>query len=418
MLICAGNIFGIIPMNETVGEDWYKVEANGMMVCPGFVDLHAHFREPGEEWKETIRTGGLAAAHGGFTTVCVMPNTAPPIDNIGTLEYVKNKSRLESVVRVMPIASITSERAGRDLSPMSELASAGAVAFSDDGEPVMDAVLMRHALAYARLLGLPVINHAEDKVMLNGGVMSEGSVANRLGLPASPSYSEAIMVERDVNLAQIEGAHLHVPHVSTKHAVEYIRLAKSRGVHVTAEVAPHHLVLTDAWTYGEHGSEPFALGPDAYDTNTRVNPPLRSDEDREAVIEALSTGTIDAIATDHAPHSLLEKELPFEEAAPGISGLETAFGLTASLVHEGRISFDTLIERLTSGPAAAFGIKDAGSLKPGMPADLVFLSLNDEWIVDVREFASLGKNTPLEGCKLRGRVVLTMSHGCIVHDAR
>jgi len=415
VLIVNGHIAAVTERPGAAPEGYRAVDASGLVVAPGFVDLHAHLREPGQEWKETIATGTRAAARGGFTTVCAMPNTVPAQDSASVVQDVLRRAAESAAVRVLPIGAITVGRKGSQLAPMAELAEAGVVAFSDDGDPVVDANLMRQALAYASSLGMPVINHAEDHSIGHGGVMNEGLVSARLGLAGTPAEAEAVMVSRDLLLAELTGARLHVPHVSTRMAVEHIRAARARGVRVTAEATPHHLTMTDSWVYGHRGAAPTAITEDAYDTNTKVNPPLRSEADRLAVVEALADGTIDAIATDHAPHGPTDKHVTFNEAAAGINNIETAFGSVAALVHSGSISLPDLIHRLTAGPASVIG-SALGSLKRGAAADVVLLDLDRGWVVDPAAFASLSRNTPLGGVHFRGMVVMTVYGGKIIHD--
>jgi dihydroorotase len=429
-------------------EGYDSVDAAGLVVSPGFIDLHTHLREPGFEHKETIATGTAAAARGGFTTVCAMPNTEPCPDNRAVVDFLLWRTERDAAVRVLPIGAITVGRHGQQLSLMAEMAEAGVVAFSDDGDPVMDPNIMRQALSYASGLGrgtaldapsemlkqvqhdvgraggiqgmrrgLPIINHAEDRSLSRDGQMHEGAVAARLGLAGIPAEAEAAMVARDIHLAELTGGRLHVPHISTRRAVEHIRAAKARGLHVSAEATPHHLTLTDAWVYGLHGGSPDALSPAAYDTDTKVSPPLRSQDDIDAVVEALADGTIDAIATDHAPHAQADKACTYHEAAKGIDCLETAFGQVMSLAHAGRTGLPTLIERMTAGPARVLGL-ELGSLKRGWAGDVVLYDPEAEWIVDARQFASKGRNTPLSGVKLKGRVMATIYGGRVVFDAR
>ena len=398
------------------------VDAKGLVVTPGFVDLHAHLRQPGFEEKENIASGTRAAARGGFTTLCCMPNTEPAIDSRATIEFILATAKSAGVVRVWPIAAVTVGRQGKQLTEMAELAAAGAVAFSDDGSPVADARLMRSALSYCTRLGLPISDHCEDPALARG-VMHEGSVSSRLGLPGSPAAAEDVMVARDIMLAEVTGGRVHIAHLSTAGAVELVRQGKAKGLLVTAEAAPHHLTLTDEWVAGRPGhAQPLAFsgcGP-AYDTNCKVNPPLRSKEHVEAVIQGLHDGVIDAIATDHAPHTVSDKLCEFENAAYGITGLETALGSVLSLVHQGRISLPALVDRLTWGPAkivdhAKIGI---GTLRAGAPGDVAVFDPNVEWQVDAQAFASKGKNTPLHGERLRGAIVVTVFGGALVHDAR
>ena len=414
VLVSDGLIAGMPNSTEQLSEKWHRINVTGTIICPGFVDLHTHLRQPGEEWKETIATGTRAAAAGGFTTVCAMPNTIPPVDSGLVLKQVMDLARSEGLVKVLPIATITKERAGAVVAPLAQLAEAGAVGFSDDGDCVARPSVMQRALQYAARLSVPIINHAEDKDLVNGGVVNEGTVSNRLGLRGASTESEAIVVARDILLAAVSGAHLHVPHVSTATTVELIREAKRRGIHVTAEATPHHLTLTDAWVIGERGTVSQVTGIYAYDQNTRVNPPLRSEEDKSAVVAGLQDGTIDAIATDHAPHGLLDKERVFDEASPGISGLETAFGLTASLVHNKTLDLPSLIACFTSNPARIIG-RASGTLKVGRAADIVCVNLHEEWQVNADQFVSSGHNTPLHGETLKGKVKLTLVDGKIVH---
>ena len=393
------------------------LDATGLLVCPGFVDLHTHLREPGFEQRETIATGTRAAAQGGFTAVCAMPNTVPPVDTAGALEWVQRKGQEEGFVRVLPIACISQRREGKALVEMAELASAGAVGFSDDGDPVSDPFLMRMALTYAAPLGLPVINHPEEKGLSRGGQVNEGWAASRLGLKGIPAEGEESMVARDIALCRLTGGRLHLAHLSTAGSVELVRRAKEEGLSVTAEVNPHHLVLTEEWLLGRRGEGgPFApLTAEAYDTNCKVYPPLRTRRDMEALVQALKEGVIDAIATDHAPHTAVEKACTFDEAAFGISGLETAFSLLhTGLVQPGLVPLTTLVKRLTMGPARVLGRKEMGTLKPGAPADLTLIDLSREWEVRGEELASKGKNTPLVGMRLKGKAVATLVDGKVV----
>ena len=399
---------GQIDGSPTSAGGERAIDARGLVVAPGFMDLHCHLREPGFEHKETIATGTRAAAAGGFTTVCCMPNTNPTLDTASDVEWVLAATERAAVVRVLPIGTITKGQQGCELSEMVDMAAAGAVAFSDDGQPVSSSRLMRNALAYSRLAGRPIVDHCEDADLVDEGVMHEGPVASVLGLRGSPAEAEEVAVARDLALARATGGRLHLAHLSTAAAVDLVRRAKARGVRVTAEVTPHHLLLTDKWVAGNGSGRP-------YDTNCRVNPPLRGDADREALLAGLLDGAIDAIATDHAPHSVVDKECEFDQAAPGISGLETAFGLLSRLVHDARLDLPTLIRLLTTGPARAFGL-EGGSLRAGAPADLVVLDPNAEWTVDVAQFQSKGKNSPLHGERLRGRVRLTMVGGTVVHE--
>ena len=404
------------PLDATP-DGYTVVDAAGLVVTPGFVDLHCHLREPGFEYKETIESGTRAAARGGFTTVCAMPNTEPAPDNAAVIEHVVRRARETGVVRVLPIGAVTVGRAGKNLAEMADTADAGAIGFSDDGDPVADPNVMRQALAYAKGLGLPIINHSEEPSLCARGHVNEGPVATRLGLAGRPAEGEVVMVARDIDLAGLVNGRLHVPHVSTRGAVELVRRAKDRGIDVTAEVTPHHLTLTEEWVYGLHGEEPEAAGVQAYDTNTKVNPPLRSSEDVHALAEALADGTIDVVGTDHAPQAEKEKVCTYAEASSGISVFETAFGSVMGLVHTGVLELPVLIERLTAAPARILGM-ELGTLKQGYPADLVVLDPDREWVVDPEAFASKGRNTPLGGLTLKGRVFAVIYGGEVVFDER
>ncbi len=393
--------------------DYEVLNAQGLVVSPGFIDLHCHLREPGYEYKETIASGTRAAARGGFTTVCCMPNTNPPIDTRSTVEFIKNKAEREGVVRVFPIGCITQGGRGEALTEMGELTEAGVVAFSDDGNPVASSQLMRHALEYSKVFNLPLIDHCEDPSLAEGGVMNEGWVATRLGLRGIPAAAEEAMVGRDIALAEFTGARLHLAHISTAGSVDLVRRAKEKGIAVTAEVTPHHLTMTEEWVLGR---DSMLL---SYDTNAKVNPPLRTQRDIDALLKGLTEGVIDAIATDHAPHATVDKLCEFDAAAFGISGLETALGSLMSLVHQGRLEMATLVSKLTSEPAAIIekhsGDSPLGNLGEGAPADITLFDPNLEWRVKGEEFASMGGNTPLEGASLKGKVMATLVGGKLVY---
>ncbi len=381
------------------------IDCAGLVVAPGFVDLHCHLREPGQEHKETLASGLAAAAAGGFTTVCCMPNTTPPLDTPGRVQWARERAVSVSPVDLYVIAAITTEQAGERLAPLRELANAGAVAFSDDGRPVWNDDVMRMALRRADELGLPLSLHEEDRELAAGGVMNAGPVAARLGLRGLPAAAEERMIARDIALLAAEGgrARVHIAHVSTAGAVALVRDARRRGLPVSAEATPHHLTLTDDLV-----ARPWDGRP--YDTRAKVNPPLRTKEDVDAVVAGLLDGTIEAIATDHAPHSAADKRCPYEQAAFGISLFETALSSVLTLYQERRAPLPVLIERLTAGPARLFGI-NAGTLTPGASADIVVFDPNEEWTVDAAAFRSKGKNTPLDGVRLRGRVVMTLAEG-------
>jgi dihydroorotase len=378
--------------------DYDVLNAEGLIVCPGFIDFHCHLRQPGFEEKETIATGTLAAARGGFTTICCMPNTNPPLDNEEAIHYVKSIAAKEGYIRVLPIGCVSRERKGEGLVDMGELEAAGAIAYSDDGEPVSNPQLMRQALDYSRAFDLPVINHCESKAISEGGQINEGIVSLELGLRGIPVTAEETMVQRDIALARQTGGHLHVAHVSTEGSVELIRHGKEQGIRVTAEVTPHHLTLT----------EKAALG---FNTNAKVNPPLRTKRDIQALIKGLNEGVIDIIATDHAPHTEADKKCEFVLAAPGISVFETALGSLMSLVHTGELSLTTLIAKLTSEPARILNYEKPGALEVGAPADVTIFDPDKEWVVDTERFASKGKNTPLAGSVLKGKVMATLFQG-------
>ena len=393
------------------------IDATGMIVCPGFIDLHTHLREPGFEYKETIATGTAAAARGGFTTVCAMPNTSPVMDSRSIVDFVLAKAAEEGVVRVLPIGAVTKGSEGKELAEMGELADVGAIGFSDDGHPVSDTNIMRQALSYASSLGLPVINHAEVTSLSSGGVMNEGWIATRLGLKGIPTSAEEIMVARDIELADLTGGRVHIAHASTAGTIDLVRRAKDRGINATCEATPHHLTLTDETVMGYLSTEgPFdTLTETAYDTATKVAPPLRARADMEAMIKALKEGVIDFIATDHAPHGIVDKQTTYEDAANGISVLETALGSLMGLVHSDAVALPVLVEKLTASPARFLGRGDLGTLRAGSEADVTVIDPDAEWIVDPSEFRSKGKNTPLAGATLKGRVVATVFGGRVVY---
>jgi dihydroorotase len=383
------------------------IDAEGLVICPGFIDLHVHLREPGREDKETIATGTRAAAAGGFTAVCAMPNTAPVNDNSGITRFILDRARSEGVVRVYPIGAITRGSRGEELAEYGDLKESGCVAVSDDGRPVASARVMRRALEYAQAFGLPVIDHCEEPALAERAAMNEGPVATLLGLRGAPAVAESIVVERDVQLAELTGGRLHVAHLSTAGSADAVRRGKARGVKVTAEVTPHHLFLTDQ-----------AVKESDYDASTKMNPPLRSEADRRAVVEALRDGTIDAIATDHAPHTVDDKKVEYEEAAFGVVGLETAVGLCLDrLVAPGLLTLPRLVALLSAGPARAFGLP-GGTLAPGAPADVTVLDLDRTRKVDPARFQSKGRNTPFAGWTLKGAPVMTIVGGQVVWQER
>jgi dihydroorotase len=420
------------------GTDADGIDAGGVIVLPGFIDLHAHLREPGNEDAETIASGLAAAAHGGFTTVCAMPNTTPALDEPGVLEWVRRGALAGgSPVELLAYGAVTAGRAGETLAALGELADAGVVGFSDDGAPVRSASILRNALAYAGALGLPVVDHPEDETQTDGAEANDGYVATVLGLRGWSAAAEATAVARDLAILadvcrDVPGARLHLTHVSAAASLELIRAAKAYGLPVTCDVTPHHLALTDEWVAGARRFA-WEAGPDGdpwrddalvaapYASSTRVNPPLRTPADALACLAALADGTIDAIATDHAPHTEVDKAVEFGQAANGISGIETALGLVLAAVDAGRLSLARVVEALTSGPAGVLGgrTRRAGRVGfvEGAPAELVVVDRSETWTVTAEALASRGKNTPLLGRQLPGRVLLTMAGGRVAYEA-
>ena len=394
-----GFIKGVGPNLSPANAEVF--DATGLIVAPGFIDMHVHLREPGFEHSETIESGARAAAAGGFTSICPMPNTAPVNDSPTVTTYIIEKARRHAVVNVFPIGAITRGSKGEELAAIGSMRQAGAVAISDDGRPVMNAQLMRRAMEFARSFHMPVINHCEDLHLSAGGDMHEGVESVRLGLRGIPGSSEDVMVARDILLAEVTGARYHVAHISSRHSVEMVAYAKLKGLPVTSEATPHHLTLTDA-------------GMIPYDSNYKMKPPLRSSSDVNAVVEGVVNGAIDAIATDHAPHAGSEKMQEFEKCPFGIIGLETALGIALDrLLHGGKITLNRFVELFTINPARILGL-DRGTLAPGAPGDVTVFSTEQHWTYDVNKSFSKSRNTPFDGASFRGGPVATIVAGQIV----
>ena len=403
LLIENGKVIAWLASNEAAPADAEVFDATGLIVAPGFIDLHVHLREPGQEHKETIRSGCAAAVAGGFTSVCPMPNTSPVNDNAAITRYMIEQAEHAGLANVFPVGAITKSSDGAELAEMGEMKTAGAVAVSDDGRPVPNAGIMRRAMEYAKDFDLPVIDHCEDKSLSSGGVMHEGKISLLLGLKGMPALAEEIDAVRDVLLAKETGARVHIAHISTKGAIEIVRRAKNEGVNVTCEVTPHHFTLTDAVVEG-------------YDTNTKMSPPLRSQEHLDAIIEGLRDGTIDAIATDHAPHHADEKALEYDRAPMGITGLETAVGLAFErLVHTGIIDLKRFVELFSTNPAKIFSLENRGTLRVGAVADVTILDPDLHWTYRASESKSKSKNSPFDGWNFTGAPVATVVGGRIVY---
>ena len=400
VLIEDGRIAAVEASLEVPGAE--VIDARGLWVAPGFVDLHTHLREPGQEYKEDIASGGRAAVAGGFTTVACMANTHPANDDPAVTDYILDRARQDSPARVLPVAAATKGLEGSVMTEMSAILRAGAVAFSDDGRTIMDSGVMRRVLEYSCMVDAPVIVHAEDCTLVGHGVVNEGPVSTRLGLPGNPAVAEAAHVARDLLLAQLTGAHLHIAHVSTALAVDLIRRAREQGIHVTAEVTPHHLTLTDEATLG-------------YDTNAKVAPPLRSAADVRACRKGLVEGAIDAIATDHAPHAVHEKDVEFTAAPSGLIGLETALAVVLDLVRAGELEPLELMRRMSTNPVRILR-RPGGSLGVGAPADVVVLDPEKEWLYDPAKGFSKSRNSPWAGHTLTGQVKITLVDGRLVYD--
>ncbi len=409
VVIEQGKIVEIIPGGEKPSlavnpgtNGVTRIDATGKVVVPGFIDLHVHFREPGFEYKETIKTGSQSAVAGGFTSVCCMPNTKPVNDNQSITEFILEQARVVGLANVFPIGAITKGSEGKELAETGELRAAGCVAISDDGKPVTNSAVMRRALEYAKAFDCPVVDHCEDTDLVDGGCMNEGAISTELGLPGIPSAAEEVMVARNIMLAELTGARLHLPHVSTIGSVRLVREAKGRGVRVTAEACPHHFTLTEEACRG-------------YNTHAKMNPPLRTWKDVQAIKDALRDGTIDVVATDHAPHAPHEKQWEFADAPFGIIGLETAFPLTMGLVDEGVLTLEQAIAKLTCEPARVFGLKK-GTLAAGADADVTIIDPAESWEVDPTRFRSKSRNSPYGGWKVKGRVHRTIVGGRVVFD--
>jgi dihydroorotase len=402
LMIEDGRVVGLVDRSEPVPEGCELLDATGLIVAPGFIDLHVHLREPGQEYKETIATGAAAAVAGGWTSICPMPNTDPVNDNPAVTRFIIEKGQAARLANVFPIGALSKGSGGRELAEMGEMKTAGIVAVSDDGRPVASAGMMRRAMEYARGFDLPVIDHCQEPTLSAGGVMHEGRWSLILGLRGMPAAAEEVDAIRDCALAKLTGARVHLAHVSTRGAIEAVRRAKDAGLAVSCEVAPHHWTLTD-----EAVAE--------YDTNTKMSPPLRSQEHVEAILEGMKDGTIDAIATDHAPHHADEKALEFDEAPFGITGLETAVSLAFDLVNRGLISLERVVEMCATNPARIFGLRDRGCLMENAHADVTILDPQVEWVFDAKRSRSKSRNTPFHGRTLNGAAVATIVGGRLVY---
>ncbi len=397
-----GNIIKKVAKGIKAEASAKVIDAKGKIVAPGLIDIHTHLREPGFEYKETIRTGTMAAAAGGFTAICCMPNTNPINDNRAVTEFILSKTAREGIVNVLPIGAITKGLQGEELAEINDMVNAGCVAISDDGRGVMDAEVMRRGLEYTKAFDITVIAHCEDANLSSGGVMNEGFASTTLGLRGIPKAAEEVMVVRDIALAELTGARLHIAHVSSAGSVESIRIAKKRGVKVSCETCPHYFTLTEDAVIG-------------YNTNAKVNPPLRTKEDVKAIKEGLKDGTIDIIASDHAPHAVHEKEIEFDYASFGMIGLETSLPLILNIVREGVLTLNDAIAKATINPARLLKLKK-GTLSEGADSDITIIDTEKEWIVDVNNFKSKSKNTAFAGMKMKGRAVMTIVGGKIVYE--
>ncbi len=398
-----GKIIKITASIDAKGHE--VIDAKGKKVLPGLIDIHVHLRQPGREDKETIETGSKAAVKGGFTTIMCMPNTNPVIDNPMTVEYIIREAKRVGLCNVLPIGALTKGQKDEELTDMAELKAAGCIAFSDDGKSVLNSRLFRLGMEYAKMLDVLIMEHCQDPLLTSGGVMNEGEVSTRAGLKGDPSIAESVTIARDIEIAKYLDARVHLCHVSIKRGCELIRFAKSQGIKVTAEACPHHFALTDQACA-------------SFDTSTKVNPPLRSQEDVDAIKEAIADGTIDCIVTDHAPHTKEDKEVGFDGAPFGLIGLETSLGLTIKeLVKPGIIDLPKMVDKMSTMPAKIVGFQSKGTIKEGMDADITIIDENKEWTVTEEGFVSKSKNSPFIGWKLVGQIEYTIYEGRIVYKS-
>lgn len=403
LVLKGGKVEGVVQGDPPAGFDGRVVDAEGKWVVPGLIDMHVHLRDPGYEWKEDVRTGTAAAAAGGFTSVACMANTQPVNDNPEVTTYILEKARRDGSADVFPVASVSRGLEGKELSDFAEIAGAGAVAFSDDGKCIASSLLMRRAMEYARPFGFPILVHSEDRELAAGGAANEGWTAIRMGIPGAPGAAEEVAIARDILIARQTGGRLHLQHISTKMGVELLRMAKKTGLSVTGETAPHYFILTDAALEG-------------YDTNAKMNPPLRGEEDRMAILEGLQDGTIDAIASDHAPHDAFVKDCEFVAAANGIIGLQTSLPLALALAEGGKVAPARIVELLSAAPARILSLRGKGTLARGADADVAVIDPSAEWEFRAQDVRSKSKNSPFLGWKLRGRAILTVCRGRIRHS--